>query len=221
MQNGKTVTVGLPSSVSQTGGPTPSNNSGSHPVHPSLPQRPDFAANADSIGLGGPRTTQSQLNLSAATQALAGSNRDVVANIRAIRMANMSAAEMLKAELSGKPDLSLPAKPPATADVPSATLDASRMRSPSSRPTATIMQVDPSLSQDISMESITDVPQTDDDSVVAGTKRKVEEGPDADDDTLPDEEEEDPANDNISSLSFKVNADGSVDQEDTVKYVRA
>ncbi|KAK0461903.1 exoribonuclease 2 [Desarmillaria tabescens] len=217
-QNGKTVTVGSSSSASQTGGPTtPSSNSSSYPAHPSLPQRPDFAANADSIGLGGPRTTQSQLNMSAATQALAGSNRDVVANIRAIRMANMSAAEMLKAELSGKPDLSLPAKPPATADVPSATLDASRMRSPSSRPTATVMQADSSLSQDISMESITDVPQIDDDSVVAGTKRKVEEGPEADDDTLPDEEEEDTAIGITSSLSLKVNADGTVEQEDTVK----
>ncbi|KAK0499879.1 XRN 5'-3' exonuclease N-terminus-domain-containing protein [Armillaria luteobubalina] len=215
-QNGNTVTVGSSSSVSQTGGPTsPSNNSSSHPVHPSLPQRPDFAANADSVGLGGPRNAQAQLNMSAATQALAGSNRDVVANIRAIRMANMSAAEMLKAELSGKPDLSLPAKPPATADVPSATLDASRMRSPS-RPTATVMQADSSLSQDISMESITEIPQIDD-SVVAGIKRKAEEGPEADDDTLPDEEEEDTANGNTPSLSLKVNADGTVDQEDTVK----
>ncbi|KAJ7893844.1 hypothetical protein B0H14DRAFT_828825 [Mycena olivaceomarginata] len=54
-----------------------------------------------------------------ASQAPAGSNRDVIANRRAIRMANLSAAEMLRAELSGavpvKPNLSLPAKPATTA----------------------------------------------------------------------------------------------------------
>jgi 5'-3' exoribonuclease 2 len=66
-----------------------------------------------------------------AAQALAGSNHDVVANRRAIRLANMSAAEMLKAELSGSPpkasalpqkqsnelDLSLPLKPLGTLSV--------------------------------------------------------------------------------------------------------
>ena len=100
------------------------------PAHPSLPQRPayDFAAQADSIGFGASPTSQSILNASTAAQALAGSNHDVVANRRAIRMANMSAAEMLKAELSGnslKPplkqpelDLSLPPKPPAVASLP-------------------------------------------------------------------------------------------------------
>lgn len=73
------------------------------PLHPSLPKRPtyDFAANADSIGLGAKSTAESRANLHTAAQALAGSNRDVVANRRAIRLANMSAAEMLKAELAG------------------------------------------------------------------------------------------------------------------------
>ncbi|KAG1786321.1 5'-3 exoribonuclease [Suillus plorans] len=69
----------------------------------SLPQRADnaFAAKADSIGLGAPRNAQSLEVAPVSAQALAGSNRDVVANRAAIRMANMSAAEMLKAELSG------------------------------------------------------------------------------------------------------------------------
>ena len=40
-------------------------------------------------------------NAPKAIQAWGGSNRDVVANRRAIRMANMSAAEVLKAELAG------------------------------------------------------------------------------------------------------------------------
>ncbi|KAJ6539062.1 XRN 5'-3' exonuclease N-terminus-domain-containing protein [Mycena capillaripes] len=89
------------------------------PVHHPLPPRPSFAANADSMGFGAAPTVQSSQNAPIAAQALAGSNRDVVANRRAIRMANMSAAEMLKAELSGavpvKPNLSLPAKPATTA----------------------------------------------------------------------------------------------------------
>ncbi|KAJ7507469.1 XRN 5'-3' exonuclease N-terminus-domain-containing protein [Mycena galericulata] len=89
------------------------------PVHHPLPPRPNFAANADSIGFGAAPTAQSSQNAPIAAQALAGSNRDIVANRRAIRMANMSAAEMLKAELSGavpvKPNLSLPTKPATTA----------------------------------------------------------------------------------------------------------
>jgi 5'-3' exoribonuclease 2 len=90
-------------------------------LHPSLPKRPtyDFAASADSIGLGAKPTAESRANLDTAAQALAGSNRDVVANRRAIRLANMSAAEVLKAELAG---LS-PVKPSAnskTASLPTA-----------------------------------------------------------------------------------------------------
>ncbi|KAH9938476.1 XRN 5'-3' exonuclease N-terminus-domain-containing protein [Fomitopsis serialis] len=70
----------------------------STPMHHPLPPKP---TNSDSIGLGGPKTSESALHAPTAAQALAGSNRDVVANRRAIRMANMSAAEMLKAELAG------------------------------------------------------------------------------------------------------------------------
>ncbi|KAH0840109.1 exoribonuclease 2 [Lanmaoa asiatica] len=70
----------------------------------------NFAAKADSIGLGAPSTTQSKSNAPAAAQALAGSNRDVVANRAAIRLANMSAAEVLKAELAGL----VPVKPSAS-----------------------------------------------------------------------------------------------------------
>src|SRR5262249_54067256 len=93
------------------------------PVHPSLPQRPlyNFAVTADSIGFGAPPTAQSVQNAPTAALALAGTNRDVVANRRAIRMANMSAAEMLKAEMGGvKSDLSLPPKPVVTELVPTA-----------------------------------------------------------------------------------------------------
>ncbi|CDO73982.1 hypothetical protein BN946_scf185043.g31 [Trametes cinnabarina] len=65
----------------------------------SLPSRPDFAAKADSIGLGGPQNAESASHAPTAARALAGSNRDIVANRHAIRLANMSAAEVLKAEM--------------------------------------------------------------------------------------------------------------------------
>ena len=102
------------------------------PAHPSLPLRPayNFAANADSIGFGAKPTLQSMQNMPTATQALAGSNRDVVANRAAIRMANMSARDMLKAELAGatsvKPTSSPPSKPDLIPNAPivSTTVDA-------------------------------------------------------------------------------------------------
>lgn len=71
----------------------------------------DFAAKADSIGLGGPKTSETEQFAGQAAQAWAGSNHDVVANRRAIRMANMSAAEVLKAELASL----TPVKPSANA----------------------------------------------------------------------------------------------------------
>lgn len=78
------------------------------PSHPSLPPKPDFAQKADALGLGVKPAAQETKNDDAAvTSALAGSNRDVVANRAAIRMANMNAAEMLKAEMAGL----MPVKP--------------------------------------------------------------------------------------------------------------
>ncbi len=116
-------------------------------LHPSLPARPayDFAANADAIGLGASPTPESVQHTPTAVQALAGSNRDVVANRRSIRMANMSAADVLRAELGGntaKLDLSLPMKPvssaiSSTAAAPSASLDAARMSLPLPKPSTT------------------------------------------------------------------------------------
>ncbi|KAJ8086306.1 5'-3' exoribonuclease 2 [Marasmius tenuissimus] len=110
----------------------------------SLPQRPssnhNFAAKADSIGLGAPQTEESLKHLHSAQQALAGSNSDVVKNRAAIRMANMSARDVLRAEMDAlvpvkrsanatpkKPDLSLPQKPESVATKPTASLDAIRM----------------------------------------------------------------------------------------------
>lgn len=233
------------------------------PAHPSLPQRPayDFAANADSIGFGAAPTPQSIQNAPTAAQALAGSNRDVVANRRAIRMANMSAAEVLKAEMSGlapvKP--ALPVKPtpaPTSETIPSsATLEASPI---SIDPTSHITvdddpdevpgfgnhrnssvvvapppehKVEP-MAIDTPAESDADAdgePDPDEqpiteeiagDMTLAGVKRKFEEGPAAPDDAedVVTVEEDDDAPPEVA-LALKVNADGTVEQEDTVKYV--
>lgn len=229
-------------------------------AHPSLPQRPsyNFAATADSIGFGAPPTAQSIQNAPTAAEALAGSNRDVVANRRAIRMANMSAAEMLKAEMSGlssvKPDRSLPIKPPSAAPVTGshpATLEASPMASPPIRnfvpepldndpydvpgfgnhrngtvlPLADVPMTAPPVESDTDADgdpdpdalamnegSANDVVQS------AGIKRKFEEGPgidDTDEDTIEDDGDV-PAD---GPLALKVNPDGTVEQEDTVRFV--
>ncbi|KAF8631268.1 hypothetical protein AX15_002594 [Amanita polypyramis BW_CC] len=230
------------------------------PLHPSLPPKPscDFAAKADSIGLGATPTSESMQHTPAAVQALAGSNRDVVANRRSIRMANMSAAEVLRAELGGgssvaKLDLSLPMKPissaiSSTAAAPSASLDAARMSIPlpkSAPMPANAAATDgmeeeefPGLGGADSSKSYTspenalDVSEMDvvTDVKGHGTKRKFEEGPGAsgdggDEDVVIIEEEVEEVEGEVEGegvsaskpLALKVNSDGTVEQEDTVR----
>jgi len=77
--------------------------SGVPPIHPSLPPRPAF-----DIALANPAasSTGPQTPAPAGNEGIKlATNHDVVANRRALRMANMSAAEMLKAELAGKATL--------------------------------------------------------------------------------------------------------------------
>ncbi|GLB33518.1 putative XRN 5'-3' exonuclease N-terminus [Lyophyllum shimeji] len=267
-QNNKAGFAGGPSpTMALTANPTPPTPSlsAAASVHPSLPQRPcyDFAANADALGFGVAPTAQSIQNADAAAQALAGSNRDVVANRRAIRMANMSAAEVLKAEMAGlAPVKPLPAKPPPSSKPvvpPIATLEASPM---SSSPVAAGYK-DPTLPADdddvpglgtyrsssqavlvsqveVKSESMLsevndvdadgepdpDVSTSEDvsvgvDTVVAGVKRKFEEGPAATDpldEVVTVEEDDDDAPPDAASIApVKVNPDGTVDQEDTVR----
>ncbi|KAJ7117313.1 exoribonuclease 2 [Mycena crocata] len=239
------------------------------PVHHPLPPRPSFAANADSMGFGASPTVQSSQNAPIAVQALAGSNRDVVANRRAIRMANMSAAEMLKAELSGaapvKPNLSLPAKPATTApgtDTFLTSPDTSRLSegalpdhddgvpgfgnhhtstSTQSYPTddsnGEAKAVEPASENDADADGVADtdelmngdataetvngdsvadtVMNSDDDDSSHGVKRKLSDMNDPADETLgEDDDDEAPAD---VSMRLKVNADGTVDQVDTVQ----
>ncbi|KAJ7499209.1 exoribonuclease 2 [Mycena latifolia] len=222
------------------------------PVHHPLPPRPNFAANADSMGFGASPTIQSSQNAPIAAQALAGSNRDVVANRRAIRMANMSAAEMLKAELSGavpvKPNLSLPAKPATTAPGADSFLpspDTSRLsngilpdqhdegipglgnHTQSGNDEAITVEPTPENEADAEGDVDTDEPMngdsavmdaviSDDDSALGagGVKRKLSDMDDVADETLGDDEDDAPPD---VSVRLKVNADGTVDQEDTVQ----
>lgn len=208
--------------------------------HP-LPARPDFAANADSLGLGAIVTEESAQNMPAATMALGGSNHDIVANRRAIRMANMNAAEVLKAELAGLSPVkisksaepkaaTIPTPVPAAVPdiVPTAVEPTPNHSSPSSPPS------DPDEIPGFGGGAVFTLPLPDADRMNvdeqrsdsdAGSKRKFDEGPGAEDEggagdvTLPDEDEEGDTAAPNTSLALTVNADGSVEQEDTVKYV--
>lgn len=226
--------------------------SSSSVIHPSLPQRPsyNFAANADSIGLGVAPTPQSIQNTPTAAQALAGSNRDVVANRRAIRMANMSAAEVLKAQLNGLSPVKPSAKTssvhvlkpePVTEFNADDDMDSvpglsafSRQRDLSpSLPLPPVPQLPRSRTPaesdadaDGELDPDTKMISTDSEAVtgevldiLAGVKRKFEEGPGSDEpaeDVVIIEEEDDDAS---PSLTLKVNSDGTAEQEDHVKLV--
>ena len=88
---------------------TPANTARGGPLHPSLPTRPGFGmvpkeetqARATKKMTASQREAESLKAGPDAIAAMQGSNADVVANRRAIRMANLSAAQMLKAELEG------------------------------------------------------------------------------------------------------------------------
>jgi 5'-3' exoribonuclease 2 len=246
--------AGPSQSLALTTPPTaPNITPGPPPLHPSLPKRPtyDFASHADSLGMGVQSTAESLANITTAAQALAGSNRDVVANRRAIRLANMSAAEVLKAELAGlspvkpspKPPLktaSLPPKPQPVQVVkekdlvpPSNIESFSVPKTPEIPPPPTTpplhedaLDVDVDADGEPDPEStmeISDSAHRHDDAVgeiLAGAKRKFEEGPgepDATEDIISVEEDEDEGDGVTSSLALKVNPDGTVEQQDVVK----
>lgn len=220
----KNGTIAPSAALGLTSGPTA-------PAHPSLPPRPDFAAKADSIGLGAAATPESLQMAPLAAQALAGSNRDVVANRRAIRMANMSAAEVLKAELAGlqpvKPSASsLPPKPvvaSATAQV-TAQLPAKPISSLIGSPTNSAATTNgPSVPNDeMDVDEFGRVRRPElDENAVTGHKRSFDEGPGApdveEDIVTVEENDDDDVPPDADPLAFKVNADGTVTQQDTVK----
>ncbi|CAL1701633.1 unnamed protein product [Somion occarium] len=227
-------------------GPSPSLNLTAAPsvtaapsAHPSLPARPQttsFAYNADSMGLGGPKSQETVQNAPTAAQALAGSNSDVVANRRAIRMANMSAAEMLKAELAGLTPLK-PSKNAAPAPVPEPEAEASTPEATVEDDTsipglsfqATAISVTESITETSSITTVVHDDAMNGTSIPTsphGHKRKHEEVEKADAEAdeevtdvvvVSDDDEAAPDEDIATNYTFKVNSDGTVEQEDTVK----
>lgn len=214
---------------------------------PSRGAQNNFSAKADSIGLGGPKTEETERHAPTAAQALAGSNHDVVANRHVIRMANMSAAEVLKAELAGlvpvKKSASSIQSTPTPAIAPKvveaatvatpppsmiATAEDEDSEVPGLRGTPPLAVSTDVIAQKIPLDGTDDTPMPDMSTQESpqGIKRRHEEveAEDAvidaeqsaviedDDDTAPAAE----ADANVS-YSLKVNTDGSVEQEDSVK----
>lgn len=193
----------------------------------------DFAMKADSIGMGGIKDTDAVNNAGAAAWALGGSNHDVVANRAAIRMANLSAAETLKAELASlmpvksraqhpKPIVAPPPPPaapvdfsvgPVTAvevDIKVPGLGTSDLETLPANAHADDTSVDAEMS---SVSTATDV------APVAGVKRPYDATTDVtiDEDYVGGDDGDAETASAQKSLGYKVNSDGTVEQEDTVR----
>jgi 5'-3' exoribonuclease 2 len=189
---------------------------------------------ADSIGMGGIKDTDAVNNAGAAAWALGGSNRDVVANRAAIRMANLSAAETLKAELASlmpvksraQPPKSIVAPPPPPAapvdfkvgpvtavevDVKVPGLGTSDPETLLPNHHADDMGVDA-----VEMSSVSTATEV---APVAGVKRPFDAVTDAtmDEDYVGGEDVDAETASAQRSLAYKVNTDGTVEQEDTVR----
>lgn len=197
-------------------------------LHPSLPQRPGFdtvPAEADKPAPkpGKKLTYQQQAeSLKAGLAAMSGSNADIVNNRKAIRMANMSAAEKLKAELEGD-DAADEAKEENTEDAPE------QEESMEEKPAAE------NGDADVDEDEEDDEAEED---VSPGGKRKkrgrtsrhrkarrVDAEESEEEEEEEDDDEEAPANPEDEVIApaikkkLKVNPDGTVDYEDTVRYV--
>lgn len=194
----------------------------------------DFAMKADSIGMGGIKDTDAVNNAGAAAWALGGSNHDVVANRAAIRMANLSAAETLKAELASlmpvksraqptKPIVAPPPPPAAPvdfsvgpvtaveADIKVPGLGTSDPETLPANAHADDMSVD--AVEMSSASTATDV------APVAGVKRPFDATTDItiDEDYVGGDDVDAETASAQKSLAYKVNTDGTVEQEDTVR----
>ena len=227
--------------------PTPAT-----PMRHALPPRPTFdsfesTANAFGFGTTSPTVQDTAANKAAAITGITGSAHDWVANRRAFRMANMSAAEMLKAEMMAATPISKPPPRPSTTAQPIASPMAETP--PVSLPTPPqILDALPSVLPTIPSAALPPV-QNDTEGVKApdnastttsvttttivetepmsphGTKRKHEEvekesgGDDVAEETFevdPEDDDDAPSDTSITNKR-KVNNDGTVEQEDTVK----
>lgn len=236
--------------IAPSSAPTPSAATPRTPTSPIKKQAgQDFAAKADSIGLGGPRTVETEQFAGRATQAWGGSNHDVVANRRAIRMANMSAAEVLKAELASltpvKPSAnaftsaSTPAVPtpqPTGGDAPPAIVANTELSEegtdipglgagPNTVSTFVVDTMDEDKDEDGQRNGTPDATSPESPH---GVKRKHniaeaedEEAEEAEGEvTIPVEDDDDAESTEVTNYALKVNPDGTVEQEDTVRQVK-
>lgn len=194
-------------------------------LHPSLPQRPGFdtvPAEADKPAPkpGKKLTYQQQAeSLKAGLAAMSGSNADIVNNRKAIRMANMSAADKLRAELEGGDDA-----------------DGEKENAEDAATQDETMEEKPNSQNGDAEEDEDEEDDEAEEDVSPGGKRKkrgrtsrhrkarrVDEGEEEEDEE--DEEEDDleaPANPEDEVVApavkkLKINPDGTVDYEDTVR----
>lgn len=196
-----------------------------------LPAKPNFDSFVDStttLGLGSLATDVSDAKVAAAV-AMLSSKEDVVANRRRLR--NLSAAEMLKAEMMS----AVPANPLARKKY--------EMEQRAARAQAAVVaEVTPaSDSAEIEVDASNEVTQVEEptgnegtngfeieqmavDSSPRGVKRKAGElaadgdgDGEAEEDIVLSSEEDEEASASTAVPALKVNADGTVEQEDTVK----
>lgn len=187
----------------------PANTARGGEMHPSLPERPKFdivEKESQPARRPGKKMTYAEqaASIKAGLEAMSGSNLDVVKNRKAIRMANMSAAEKLKAELEGgvteedKED-----KPEAEEKIEA---DAKTEEKP---------EADTEIEEQAAVEEDVDMPEDQDTS----KKRKLEDAEEEADGANDDEEAPaNPGDDHaVPKKKLKINPDGTVDYEDTVK----
>jgi 5'-3' exoribonuclease 2 len=174
--------------------------------HPTLPQRPGFDTEVKQPPpRPGKKLTYAQqaASLKAGLEAMSGSNADVVKNRKAIRMANMSAAEKLKAELEGNGD----DKEDDKADEETKDGDEEAKEENDDEADA-----EGDAEGDVSME----------DCAPHGKKRKHDEDEDDEENAAGDDDEEAPANPAdavVPKRKITVNPDGTVDYDDNVRCV--
>ena len=195
------------------------------PMHHSLPARPAFdifTGPVEEIPSTG------SFDLAEGAKALGGSNADVVNNRRAIRMANMSAAEHLKAELGGLVPLGRNAAKRASLEntKPTSFPDESNIGE-THLPRTLNVSLSPQLPDNTALpqgqevgraspEILNDAPR--------GHKRKIDDVDEVDPVPIDDSLEPDISDDvdeeqaDVSSIARVVNPDGTVDQADTVRY---
>jgi 5'-3' exoribonuclease 2 len=191
----------------------------------------DFAMKADSIGMGGIKDTDAVNNAGAAAWALGGSNRDVVANRAAIRMANLSAAETLKAEMASlmpvksraqppKPIVAPPPPPAAPVDfnvgpVSAVEVDIKVPGLGTGDPETLLANAHADVDA-VEMSSVSTATEV---GPVAGVKRPFEATTDTtiDEDYVGGDDVDAETASAQRSLDYKVNADGTVEQEDAVR----